>query len=486
MSPDIKRRRSLQLSGAGYTVALLTVAAAILRFIFLDAKSLWLDEGYTAFIATTTFRAFVRELSRGETNMLYYEVLRWWSDLAGTSEISLRLLSVIFATATVPLIYELGAELCDRQVGLLAALLLTVNVACVQFAQQARSYSMVGLLVTLSALLFVRSVKRSSPARCAGYVIVGSLCAYVHLFAVLILPAQWLALFLFRADRKTKLRLTACIAVAGILSVPPIWLAIFRQQGQAGWIPATTTAAVVKVFATFAGLYWGEMGGLGWLLFAIYVAGIGIAVAGASERERPVVGFLLLAVVLPVAILAALSTLQPLFVTRYLLICVPFFVILAAIGIRRIRPRAVMVTISAVAVALSLSQDRSFYFAAPMQDWRGAVNFVAANAKPGDVLIVFPEWDLRPVNYYLGRLARPVDFRVIADRLRNFGATGAESNDQPGELGRFLAARGVSSYKRAWITTDESSKEEPVMRALEAGHQVTGPDLVGVKLVLIQ
>jgi mannosyltransferase len=119
---------------------------------------------------------------------LYHLLLNWWSHLAGSSEISLRIPSVIFATATVPLVYALGAELCDRQVGLMAAFLLSVNAACIQFAQQARSYAMVVMLVVLSSLLFVRSLKRSSPARCAAYVIAGSLCAYVHFFGILILP----------------------------------------------------------------------------------------------------------------------------------------------------------------------------------------------------------------------------------------------------------------------------------------------------------
>ena len=36
---------------------------------------------------------------------LYYVILHWWTRVAGTSEIALRIPSVIFATATVPLVY---------------------------------------------------------------------------------------------------------------------------------------------------------------------------------------------------------------------------------------------------------------------------------------------------------------------------------------------------------------------------------------------
>jgi hypothetical protein len=313
------------------------------------------------------------------------------------------------------------------------------------------------------------------------------LCAYVHLFGILILPAQWLSLFLFRSDRKTKIRLTACLAMVGILSLPPIILAIVGDNGQVSWVPATSVRTVIDLFAMFAGLYWGEMGRLGWLLFAIYLTSIGVAVARASERERPVVGFLLLSIVLPVGIVLVFSIFRPFFVTRYLLMCLPFFVILAAMGIMRIRPRAAMVALTVLIVTLSLSEDRAFYLGPPIQDWRGAVNFVAANARPGDVLIVFPEWDADPVNYYVDRLARRADFRVIADRLDKLDATGADSNHQPDNLRVFLAARGVSSYRRAWIATDQAHQEEPAMRELEAGHQVTaGFSFTGLDVVLTQ
>ena len=476
--------RRLQLSATGYAVAVLTVTAAILRFIFLNSKSFWLDEGQSATRAAKAFASLIKELFNLEMNMaLYYVILHWWRLLFGSSEISLRLPSVIFATATVPLIYALGAELSDRRVGLLAALMLTVNVSCIQYAQYARSYTMVGMLVTLSSLLFVRSIKRISPARFAGYVIAGPWCAYAHLFGTLILPGQWLSLFLFQTDRKTRWRLTACVAAVGILSLPAVILAIRGEHGQVSWIPVTSTKAVIDLFAMFAGLYQGEMRGLGWALFALYLASIGIAVVRASERERPAVGFLLLSVVLPVAIALLVSIFKPLFLTRYLLICLPFFVVLAAMGIMRIKSRTVAAAATALIVALSLWQDSAFYCDASIEDWRSAINFIAANAKSGDVLVVFPQWNVVPVYYYVGRLARPPDFRVVAGSLRSLDGTSSESNNQVDHLRRFLRSHRIRSYTRAWIITDQTHQDAPALRALEAGHQViAGPQLSGVHI----
>ena len=488
MSPDTQWRQGLQLSATGYIVASLTVAAAILRILWLNAKSLWLDEAISANLAAGTLWSHIGQFARTEAHMLlYFLMLHWWSRVAGSSELSLRLPSAIFAVATVPLIYALGAELCDRRVGLMAALLLSVNVTCIQYAQEARGYAMVMMLVELSSLFFIKSIKQSSLAGARGYVAAGTLATYAHLFGILILPAQWISLFLFPIDRKTILRMTARIALAALLSLPPIILAIHGDRGQVSWIQATTAHLVISTFAMFAGVYWGYLAGPpSSVLFVTYLMMIAIAVAGASERERPAVGFLLLGVLLPVGIALMVSVIKPLFIDRYLLICLPFFVLLGAIGIMRIRSRALIAPIVVVIVVLSISQDRNFYDGGSIEDWRGEVNFVAANAKPGDVLLVYPEWEMNPVHYYVGHLRSSAGFRVVTDRFYTLDGEVAASNDRDATLRRFLAGQGVTSYHRLWIATDMGHSNAPTIRELEAGHHVTaGPDFKGVFLVRI-
>ena len=49
----------------------------------------------------------------------------------------------------------------------------------------------------VSALLFVRNIKRNSWAGYRGYVIAGPWAAYAYIFGILMLPVQWLSLFVF-------------------------------------------------------------------------------------------------------------------------------------------------------------------------------------------------------------------------------------------------------------------------------------------------
>ena len=484
------RNRSPWLPATGNILVLVTLAAAILRVIFLTSRSFWLDEGYTTVLAAVPFIELLREMLHAGAAVymtLYFAIMHWWRLVAGSSEISLRLPSVICATATVPLIYALGAELVDRRVGLTAAILLSVNVSGIEYGQEARAYAMVAMLATLSSLFLVRCIKRGSREGYRGYFLAALACSYAHLFGILILPAQGLSLFLFRTDRETRVRLMACVIVAAILSLPPIVLSIIGDFGGVGWIPLTTVQAIIRVFAAFAGASWGNPSGPpNRILFSIYLAIIAVAVVGASERERPAIGFLLLSAVLPVAVDLLVSIFKPLFVTRYLLIGLPFFVLLAATGLTRIKPRAVMVMIAVSIIAMSLFQDRDFYHSPPTQDWRGAVNFVASQSERGDLLLIYPDWERAPVDYYCGRHTQPVYFRVIGDKLNTLNATAEPSGDKAGTLRSLLAAHGVNSYARVWVLTNDYKKEEPALRELEIGHQViAGPNLSGLFLVRI-
>ena len=116
------------ISREGRYVAGLTLLAAILRISFLDAKSLWMDEGMTACRVGSGLRNLVSILLHAEMNMCaYYLMMHAWIAHAGNSEFVLRLPSVVFDTATVPMVYLLGKELGSRRAGLIAALMLTLN-----------------------------------------------------------------------------------------------------------------------------------------------------------------------------------------------------------------------------------------------------------------------------------------------------------------------------------------------------------------------
>jgi hypothetical protein len=253
------------------------------------------------------------------------------------------------------------------------------------------------------------------------------------------------------------------------------------------WIPATTAKAVVDLFAMFAGLYVGSMSSWGWALFALYLAGVGVAIAYTSQSERPAVVYLLLSVLLPVVIALVVSIFKPLFLARYLLICLPFFALLVARGIIRIESRSIAAAITILIVILSLSQDRAFYYDASIEDWRGAIDYIARNARDGDVLVVFPRWNVHPAEYYVESLEPPRDLMVIATTFPPPERNGDHVGEKVDNLRKYLRANRIGYCPRAWIITDQADQNAPALRAMEAGHQtIAGPQLAGLKVDLIE
>ncbi len=305
---------------------------------------------------------------------------------------------------------------------------MTVHETAIQHAQTARGYALLMMLVTLSSLFFVRSVKRGTLANCTGYVVSGTSVIYAHLFGILILPAQCASMFLFRPCRRIENRDIVSALEIGVLSVPAFALAIRAYQGQDDWIPSISRWAFTQLFYILSGasrdiipgsaaVAFSLMGfrfGLSSLLLWSYLAAIALAMAYPGRESIGAKLYLLLSIVTPICLTIIVSHFKHLFVIRYLLVVLPFFVVAAAMGIRQIPWRSAAVAVAAAIAVMGLVEDYSYYKAPSFQDWRSAVTFVAARADPGDVLMIYPNYYEIPIQYYIGRLPGSAVFpRII-------------------------------------------------------------------------
>src|SRR3954469_25701616 len=121
-------------------ILVIVVIAAVLRVIFLGARSFWADEIVSVKLATDNWGGFWFWLSTREANMgLYYLLLREWIKF-GDSETCVRLFSAIAGIVTIPVLYALAKELYDDRVAWITALLAATNACLIEFSQEARSY----------------------------------------------------------------------------------------------------------------------------------------------------------------------------------------------------------------------------------------------------------------------------------------------------------------------------------------------------------
>lgn len=215
-------------------ILLFTLIAAFVCFYKLGTNSLGLDEVSTIKISQD-WHTLIRMMWHDEGNMwLYYLLVHIWLYM-GTSEFVVRSLSALAAVATVPAFYMFAEEATDRITALVATPLLLANLYFVYYAQDARSYSIALLFVTIASYFFVK-IARGTATRLhvALYILASVLSIYSYLLAALVLGMQYASLLLVRPIPWKKIII--CAIVTAISLLPLILAPAFRGGHQLDWL----------------------------------------------------------------------------------------------------------------------------------------------------------------------------------------------------------------------------------------------------------
>lgn len=218
------RAGSVWLARLLLVVAVLLLATG-LRLHLLGAQSLWHDEGNAHVQATRSLADIADHAARDIHPPGYYWLLALWQRLTGSTEFALRSLSALASVLGIAFAYALGARLWRPGVGLLAALLVTLNTFSIYYAQEARMYALLALWGAASMWALVglvhaaervaervaeRKQKRAVVFRwallLAAFNLAGMLTQYAFAFVLLaqgILFALWLLANLRRMPRIT-------------------------------------------------------------------------------------------------------------------------------------------------------------------------------------------------------------------------------------------------------------------------------------------
>ena len=245
--------------GVWLALAAATGLGAVLQLHAITAKSFWLDEGSSITMARLDWFNFVRILWRREMNMvLYYLLLRGWLHL-GDSVAWIRGLSVVFAVVAIPAIFLLGRKMLGTRFGLVSALLLSVNAFQVRYAQEARTYSLLVLLLIIANYFFISAIDSGRRRDWNWYIVASSLAIYAHFFAVLVVVAHWVALRVMVQtgviDASTEIRAQFRRAARLVaLWTAPIWIFIATTgAGPIAWIPRPGLGDIIGLLKKLSG-----------------------------------------------------------------------------------------------------------------------------------------------------------------------------------------------------------------------------------------
>ena len=405
-------------------LGLIVAVAVALRFAHLGAKSIWSDEAFSISMAKLSWSVVWRTTTTAEANMsLYYFLLRGWIYF-GDSAWWVRSLSALLGVAAVPVVYFLGREIFSRRAGLLAAFLLAINLFHIQYSQQARSYSLVVLLVVISFLSFLESVKqRPRLAWTICYVLSTTLALYAHFFAALVIVTQVILTLTAPDRRRVSIPQLVRIGAVLVLGSPVLWFVLFRNRGQLNWLQPVHPRDLYHflLYLTGSGVKFGIA-----LIGFIIASKISVSRWRARGWNMQTWSFLVVAawLFLPVCVTMLTSIWKPIYSPRFLIFCLPAALLLVAYGLTEITYPWITYALIAILAVGAVKPIRMYYAEPGQEDWKGVVEFLSRNTTSGDTVYVPESYCALPLNYALNQGSWKVSGLPITSTTPLPGGTG--------------------------------------------------------------
>lgn len=386
------------------------VVGLIVRLISLN-QSLWLDEAINILaVKNFSLSGLITQYAIADFHPPGWFIILWfWGKVFGYSEIIMRIPSVFFGIVTIYVVYLIGKKLFSKQLGLVAALLLSINPLHIYYSQEARMYSMAALAVAINILILTKIVKKER-VNIIIFIISNILVLLSDYVAYFIFPAELIFLLLLKEKKFIRKWFIAMFAALVLMSW---WIPVFFNQLNAGAVAAEKLPAwrfIVGGFdfktipLTFVKFIIGRISLADkTLYYALLLPVCGLFAYLLLSAIRKSDGFqkklLLTWIIIPPLIATLISLVVPVYNYFRVLFILPGFIILITVGILNFKNKfriIIMMTVVFIELICSL-----LYLLIPgyqREDWRGLVAYF--QSFKASVILFESPGILPPFDYY--------------------------------------------------------------------------------------
>jgi mannosyltransferase len=489
---------------APWVAGAITLIGGLLRIFQLGTKGMWLDETFSVWLANQGVGDMLQWIVKIDQHPpLYYFLLHYWVALYGDTPYAARLLSVLFGTATIPIMYLIGKRLSGPVMGLVAAVLLAFSVFNIFYAQEARMYTLLAFnaavaIYALACLLTdpraaspIGSQLRGLPQawRTQRWSAVGTVATDLAWIALIVFSAATLlthntAVFFVLATNLFVLGLLLYQRIkkggtSPALQAPPLanwvkaqigifllwclWIAVFVRQAarvyQEFWIPQPTWDRIVQTLRVL--LNASAQGQVSQVVI-LWVLGF-VLCLGVVYYHKKLSILLLLVTLFAVPFVGELivSIRRPIFYDRTLIwITIPLLLLLAA-GILQLRFRLLMILAVGAIMTNYLFSAGDYYRFFQKEDWATAAGHVAYFAKQDDLVLFNSNFVEIPFDYYFRPYEDQYSLRVVKQGvpLDLLGDGVLEPKMTEGDIPKL--AELVSEHDRIWLVYSHDSYTDP-------------------------
>jgi mannosyltransferase len=373
------------------------VIALLIQLFRISSPSYWRDEAATLAAIKRPLGDLIKMLGNVDAVHGAYYLMMWPIEhVLGPGELVMRLPSAVSIAVGAAVVAAIGRRLVSPWAGFAAGVIYAVLPVMSLYGQQARSYAMVMTLAAIASYLLVRLLA-AAPDRqrrwLAGYAASIAALGILNIFGLLLVPAHAVTMALWcrrrmREPVPRKLAIGWLTAIAaGIVVASPLLVLGFLQRGQIAWLAVNTSSSGLNTLFSLSGSYLVTTT----LLIIIAVALVLGTEAGRARRRAAwpsrLTQLSLPWLIVPPLLLLVASTVQPVYTSRYILICLAPLSLVGGAAIasygRIVGAFALgLVLISGAPTQVGLRTHDGHY-----DDIRAVDRIVAAHARPGDVVL---------------------------------------------------------------------------------------------------
>jgi mannosyltransferase len=392
---------------ASFILAVLMMFVVLLSVFVFSEQSLRLDESQSLWQTSHTPTKIINIIAQDVHVPLYHVILHFWQLFLGNSVFTGRMLSLVFFLLAIPSVYFLGKRALSAEIGMLAAVLISISPFMNWYGNEIRMYSLMTLLAILSQFFFITIYKTHHKDAWIGYFIVNLFGIFTHYFFFFILLVQAIFFFMYRDLFPAKsLRKFIIIAIVLLLVFTP-WIIYVRTLDMvSNAAPLLITPTSVNVFNTFSQFIFGfQNDHLNTILVSLWplTVLIGFLALRTNKKASPEVIYLLLSILIPVAAAFVVSiTVRPLFVSRYLILTIPsLYLFIGWVFSTYPRPLRRIFTALLIIIMLTALTVEAMSPSAPVkEDYAQAASYLDQKVTPQDIIILSAPFTVYPIEYY--------------------------------------------------------------------------------------
>ncbi|HEY1923005.1 MAG TPA: glycosyltransferase family 39 protein [Tepidisphaeraceae bacterium] len=410
-----------------WAITWLAVAFGIfIRCWHLGGKSIWFDEGYTAWLVSHSPAEIIRLIRADTAPPLYYLLLHGWTSLFGRSEIALRSLSVFFSILALFLAISIARRMLHNPAAVAAAACaMSLSFMQLWYAQEARAYAMMAFLIVAAFDCLQRHLADRHRRWLMLLPILLAAAMYTHNMMAPYVMGLLLAWLVLPSDHSPARRIgemAAVTAAAGLLYLPwAIWgLPEQMQMIRHGfWADPLNHRDFFSILFSLMGVksYWSAANALNHFHIRIadgnsppIIAAVLLTISAVASiliqrapQRRAAIGLLLAAIFPPLSVALYSIVRTPLFMDKIFVpsaTLLPIFVMLP-LGMRLSPwPRRLAWAGALLLLFMSAVTLFGYHNEGKKEDWRDAAAAVA-QLPPAHRLIIFIANDGQlPFDYY--------------------------------------------------------------------------------------